>query len=323
MLKDRLTLLVVTWQGDELLRNCLVSLVRTFGDDAPPCVVVDNANLASTRDLCAAFPFVTYLAAPANLGFAGGNNLGWPLCQTEYVCLLNNDTVVHADSFSPLVAFMDAHPSVAVAQGTMHLPRCGNTLDDCGTRLRWCGIQEHRHFRRPDPGDLTPVPVFAAKGAMMVVRRAILDRLGGVLFYDHFRSYYEETDFCHRVWLVGAEVWFVPTPPINHLLGATSARFKNAAIWRQYLGNIFFSFLANFGAVGKLRILPPFTVVCFGYLAKCLLTGRFAHAFAALCVPFDLWKRRKSLEEARRRVQSSRTLSDAEFLRRVCARGIG
>ena len=319
MLKNRLTLLIVTWKGDDLLRNCLSSLVCVYGNAVPPCVVVDNANLGSTRNLCAHYPFVTYVAALENLGFAGGNNLGLPYCTTEFICLLNNDTVIHADSLSPLIAFMDAHPNVAVTQGTMNLPRCGNTLDDCGTRLKWYGVQEHRYFRRPNPGNLAPVPVFAAKGAMMMVRRAILAKLGGILFYDHFKSYYEETDFCHRVWLVGAEVWFVPTPPIDHLLGATSAKFANASIWRQYLANIFFSFLSNFGVVGYLRILLPFTVVYFGYLAKCLLTGRFAHARAALCVPFDLWKRRKSLKVTRRRVQASRVRSDAEFLQAVCA----
>lgn len=124
MLKDRLTLLIVTWKGDDILQNCLSSLMRVYGDAVPSCVVVDNANLESTRTLCARYPFVTYVAAPENLGFAGGNNLGLPYCTTDYICLLNNDTVIHADSFSPLIAFMDAHPNVAVTQGTMNLPRC-------------------------------------------------------------------------------------------------------------------------------------------------------------------------------------------------------
>ena len=232
------TVLIVTWNGDGLLRDCLES-IRAALPQCPPCVVVDNANLESTKELCAGFGFVTYVPSKENLGFAGGNNLGLPFCKTKYVCLLNNDTIIHTDSFTPLVAFLECHPGAAVAQGTMKLPRCNNTLDDCGTTLKWYGVQHHRYFRKPDPGDLAPTKVFAAKGAFMMIRRSVVETLGGVLFHGHFKSYYEETDFCHRVWLSGSEVWFVPTPPIDHLLGSTSAKFDNASIWRQYIANIF------------------------------------------------------------------------------------
>lgn len=317
MNEPRYTILIVTWNGDGLLRDCLLSLRKTL-PHVPPCVVVDNANLASTRDLCSTFPFVTYVPSKENLGFAGGNNLGLRHCKTDYLCLLNNDTVIHRDSFTPLVEFLERNPNAGVAQGTMKLPRCNNTLDDCGTWLKWYGIQKHRFFRCPDPGNLEATKVFAAKGAFMMVRRSAIEALGGVLFYDHFKSYYEETDFCHRVWLSGAEVWFVPTPPIDHLLGATSTRFDNAGIWRQYLGNIFFSFLANFSWEGKIRILLPFLAVYCGYLAVNLLTGRFAHFKAAIAVPFDLRKRSAELRRAEQQVRRFRTISDHRLLQLIC-----
>ena len=311
--KQRYTILVVTWNGDDILRDCLDSVVSAIGTTAP-CVVVDNANLDSTRTLCANYPFVKYVPANRNLGFAGGNNLGLRYCETEYVILLNNDTVIHEDSFSPLVNFMDSHPNAGVSQGTMKLPRCGDTFDDCGTMLRSIGIQRHRFFRKPYRDDLEPTKVFAAKGAFMMVRRSAIDAAGGFLFYDDFKSYYEETDFCHRVWLSGNEVWFVPTPPIDHLLGTTSSRFANAAIWRQYLGNIFFSYLVNFGWYGKFRILLPFTFVYLGFLGLNLVKCRFAHLLAALKVPFDIFHRRHDIRRARRTVKGFRILSDHKLL---------
>ncbi len=151
----------------------------------------------------------------------------------------------------------------------------------------------------------------------MMIRRTVFDSLGGILFYDDFKSHYEETDFCHRVWLSGSEVWFVPTPPIEHLCGATSSKLDNARVWRQYLGNIFFSYLANFSVLGYVRILLPFTLAYFVYMAKNLLQGRWRHFVAATKVPHDLWKRRANISAARRRVQGSRTLSDAEFLSKI------
>ncbi len=46
---------------------------------------------------------------------------------------------------------------------------------------------------------------------------------GGFLFKDEFYAYYEETDFCHRIWLSGHEVWYVPSPIVGH---AHTATFK-------------------------------------------------------------------------------------------------
>ncbi len=313
MAQPRYTILIATWNGDDLLRDCLDSIAGAVRP-APPCVVVDNAGAQSTREICAGHPFVKYLAAPSNLGFAGGNNFGLPLCGTEFVCLLNNDTIVNGDPFATLVGFMDAHPRAGVAQGTLTLPRLGGVLDECGSDLSWNGRQRYRLFGKPDPGNLAPARVFSAKGAFMMIRRSAIDRAGGFLFHGHFGNYYEETDFCHRVWISGGEVWFVPTQPIQHLCGMTSGRLDNDIVIRQYLANILFSFSANFSSYGRLRVLLPFAIGCIAYAALQLLALRWKRFAALLAIPAINRRRRASLLETRRIVRASRVLPDAKFL---------
>ena len=259
---DRLSIVIVTWQGDDLLRTCLDSLARIY-DTAPEIVVVDNANEASTRRLAEGYPNVLYVATPRNLGFAGGNNIGLKRCTREHVLLLNNDTVVHEDSLSPLIDFLEKHPKVGVVQGTMNVPALDDGLDDCGVIMTPFGIQQHLH--RGEPTATTPLKprrVTAAKGAMMLLRRAVVADTG-FLFYDHFGSYFEETDFCRRAANVGWETWFVPTPPIDHLCGATSTQFDRDAIWTQYFRNILYSFARNWGWWGRLVMLPAFCIAAF------------------------------------------------------------
>ena len=53
----RLSIIIVTWNGDDLLKNCLDSIRVVYGD-VPEIVVVDNANAASTAALVAAYPNV-------------------------------------------------------------------------------------------------------------------------------------------------------------------------------------------------------------------------------------------------------------------------
>lgn len=274
---DAVSVVIVTWKGDDLLRACLDSLARVYGT-ALEIVVVDNANEAPTHAVASVYANVAYVATLRNLGFAGGNNVGLARCTRDLVLLLNNDTVFRVDSLAPLVAFLAAHPKVGIVQGTLNVPALGDGLDDCGMVMTPFGIQRHLHRGEPTATTaLSPRRVTAAKGAFMLFRRQVVVDTG-FLFYDHFGSYFEETDFCRRAANAGWETWFVPTPPVDHLCGATSTRFDRAAIWTQYFRNIRYSFSRSWGWWGRLVMLPAFTCAAFVRSPRCLLraikTGR-------------------------------------------------
>ncbi|MCR5414654.1 MAG: glycosyltransferase family 2 protein [Kiritimatiellae bacterium] len=257
-----LSVVIVTWNGDSLLKECLESIGRVYGSSLE-IIVVDNADSQATRELVSSLESVRYVPSPGNPGFAGGNNIGVKATTRPYILLLNNDTVIHGDSFSSLVAFLKNHARAGIVQGTMNIPSLGNGLDDCGVMMTPFGIQRHLHRgEKTATAKLSPQKVFAAKGAMMMIKREALDELG-FLFYDHFWSYYEETDFCHRARNAGWETWFVPTIPIDHLCGATSSKFDNSKVWRRYFRNILFSFWKNFGFFGRVFTLPSFACAAF------------------------------------------------------------
>ena len=192
-LLDRLSILIVTWNGDKVLSNCLNSLKSVY-DEIPEIIVVDNANLNSTKQIVMGYPNCKYVSAESNLGFAGGNNLGLTYCSRDFVLLLNNDTIFHTDSLSPLLNYLKANIQIAVVQGTMKLVRIGNKLDTCGTMLTQWGKLFLRHYMEPiESTKLAPCPVFSAKGAFLLFRKSILADLGNVLFYDFFdRDVYRE-----------------------------------------------------------------------------------------------------------------------------------
>ena len=145
----------------------------------------------------------------------------------------------------------------------MNVPALDDGLDDCGVVMTPFGIQRHLHRGEPTATtDLKPRRVTAAKGAMMLFRREVVADTG-FLFYDHFGSFFEETDFCRRAANCGWETWFVPTPPIDHLCGATSARFDRDAIWAQYFRNILYSFARNWGWWGRWVMQPAFACAAF------------------------------------------------------------
>lgn len=316
-LKD-VSIVIVTYKGDGMLKDCLDSLAATCGDE-PQIVVVDNSPSEATRFLVARYPNTCYVSSPGNPGFAGGNNRAMPFCERPYVLLLNNDTIVHERaSIEALVAFLDETPQAGVVQGTMVVPGEKPVLGGCGAFLSPFGFLYANGAFVPDALEYhSPCRCFSAIGAFMMFRKSLLAHTNGFLFRSHFWSYYEETDFCHRVWLVGSEVWYVPTPPISHLLGKTSGMFPPAEIMGRYLRNQLFSLAVNLGWAARLWLVPAQAGIVFCHALVSLARGnakQFRSDTSAIAV---LWRERKRILAARRAVQRKRKIGDLALFRAV------
>lgn len=316
---DRLSIIIVTYNSGEILRQCLNSLKHSCGV-LPEIIVVDNANNSATKLLVAEYANIKYIAAKENLGFAGGNNLGLPYCTRDYILLLNDDTIIDEEPFSDLIKYLQVHSEVGVVQGTMLLPNCENTLDSCGSFLTPFGVHYFRYFLEPlnNPEEqLKALPVFSVKGALMLFHREILQKVNGVLFYDNFKNYYEEIDFCHRVWLAGREVHFVGTKPIKHLMGQTSRKFAQSEIWSQYIANILFSFNTLFDNYGRWYILPRFYLINLANFLRSIVCLKWGMVSAYLKV-FPKYKKTAALrKKVRKQIQSARVISDRELFKKI------
>ncbi len=239
-MRARLTVIIVAWNHPELLARCLDAVLRHLPE--AQVIVVDNASQPPLH----VPPGVTLLRAPANLGFAGGNNLALPHAEGEHLLLLNTDvTLPAAEPIRILQAALDAYPHLAALQPTLILP--DGTLDTCGEYLTPLGILWHQGYRRPPgPHAQRPHPVLACKGACLLLRRAAIETAGG-LFRPTYFCYGEDIDLCHRLWLAGWECWYAPTPPIPHAEAATARAHPPRRVWRRYLSNLLTTACALWG----------------------------------------------------------------------------
>ncbi len=250
-----ITILIASWNQSELLERCLHA-VRRFHPEMP-IVLVDNGSqppLQSEKGTC--------IRLPQNVGYAQANNIAFTYVQTPYTLLLNNDTMLpSAQPLKTLHAFLEAHPMVAAAQAKMVLP--DGTLDACGELLNWNGLLYHQNYRQPDnPSVCEPYPVFAGKGACLLLRTAAIHDAGG-LFRPNTFCYYEDIDLCHRLWLAGHQVWFVPTEPILHEEKASSRHLPTRQVWRSYLSNMLTSAVDLWGKQLWLTRGLPFLICIF------------------------------------------------------------
>jgi GT2 family glycosyltransferase len=142
----------------------------------------------------------------ANLGFAGGNNVGlrYALARDdfEYVWLLNNDTVVDGDALTCLVRRMREKPRAGICGSTLpyySLPgklwaRGGATYNRWFAYAKCIGI--HQAVNSPaDPEEVEQKMAYVA-GASMLVSRAFLRDIG--LMDEGYFLYFEEPDWAVR-----------------------------------------------------------------------------------------------------------------------------
>jgi hypothetical protein len=155
----------------------------------------------------------------------------------ELVVVCNPDAVPAPRVVSVLAAFMDAHPRCGIA-GPMLLdpdgawqasrrsfPTVGATLvRRTPLRLVFPPLERQRSHYHLDEQPDEPVEADWMLGGFLVLRRAMLDEIGG---YDAgFRMYGEEIDLCYRAAKAGWERWYVPQAVVHHRWDAlTDHRF--------------------------------------------------------------------------------------------------
>ncbi len=198
-------IVVLNWNGWRDTHACLESLAGLAYPNAH-VVVVDNASEdGSEARLRELYPVLTLLQSGANLGFAGGNNVGlrYALANgAEYVWLLNNDTLVEPDALTALVDKMQREPDLGLCGSTLLYEAERNTVQALGGARynRWLGTVEHigQHQPRTQSVDERAVEKQLSYliGASILASRAFLEQVG--LLQDDYFLYFEELDWAAR-----------------------------------------------------------------------------------------------------------------------------
>lgn len=212
------TVLSVNYNQAEVTRALLSSL-RAVTYPRTEVVVVDNGSPkpGQAAAIAAGFPEVRVIAHPTNDGFAGGNNVGIRVAQGDYVLLLNNDTEVEPGFLEPLVAAMEADPSLGLASPKIRYHHTPDTIQYAG-----CGPIDPLTMRghvtghnevdcgQHDTSGITDL----GHGAALLIRRSVLEEVG--LLPALYFLYYEEHDFAAHVTRAGWRVAYVAESVVYH-----------------------------------------------------------------------------------------------------------
>ncbi len=277
-------MVVLNYNGWQDTIACLHSLLL---QEYPPLqiLVVDNASTDdSVVRLRAEFPQVDLVQAAANKGFSAGNNFAieHPLAAaSDFVWLLNNDTVAPPDTCAKLVAAAIADPRIGLVGSVLRY------LYDPVKVQAWGGGRVSRttgfgrHFTAPTP--LGPDSFFTF--ASVLLRRDMLNDVG--LLDDGYFMYFEDSDLCFRARARGWQLAVASGTAVLHKEGGSAA--PSEPVRRNRTVRIVTAsgmrFLSRYG---RPRSLAPFVYLA-SRLAKRALCGDIAGVRAVLLGMRD-WK---------------------------------
>jgi GT2 family glycosyltransferase len=218
------TIVIVNWNGRAQLTRCLPSLgpsIQALGEPVQVVIVDNGSTDGSIEQLTAPDATWTLIRNPENRGFSAAVNQALAATESEFVALLNNDTVVHKRWLVELVAAMRANRSVGGAGAQLRY------LGQPG-RINSAGIEVDLTGRGRDIGDGTAAAsgatqiteVFGVSAGAALYRRALFDDIGP--FAEGFFAYHEDVDLAWRARRFGWRAVHVPTAVVLHEYSATA-----------------------------------------------------------------------------------------------------
>jgi hypothetical protein len=238
------SILIVNWNGGEMLRNLLRSIDDTRDDLHVQTLVVDNASSDGSAEMVASeFAETILIRNSKNIGFGRGNNQAAAIATAPLLLLLNNDTIVRAGAIQSLAQFLKDRIDVVAAGpqliGGDGLPqRSGRNLPTVAALLnsvqflKWTGIFRgaYTKYRRGDFDPQSPGSIGQLAAAALMIRRDAFNACDG--FDEGFEFGVEDVDLCARLKDHGM-IYYLPDARIEHL-GRVSSRANRGFVYRGY-----------------------------------------------------------------------------------------
>ena len=225
----KLAVVIVNYNVKHYVEQCLMSLRRALeGIDADVYVVDNHSSDNSVSFLSSRFDDIHLIRCNHNQGFARANNIAIAQSESEYVLLLNPDTIVGEHALRDTLAFMDGHPK-AGALGVCMLKANGEKAMESRRGLptpmvafyKMCGLcaryPNSKRFGRYYMSGLSwdeAAQIDVVSGACFLARRSALDKIG---FLDEdFFMYGEDIDLSYRILKGGFENWYYPVNILHY-----------------------------------------------------------------------------------------------------------
>lgn len=222
-----ISIVIILYNKSNLTFDCIDSLYKIAHVSEQlniEIIILDNASSDNTKKLLNRIDNVTIIQSEENIGFLRAVNLAAKHARGKYLLLLNNDTQVQYGALESARDLLDKDPEVGAVGGRLVLPDA--KIQEAGSIVWKDGscLGYGRGLSINDPSVMFQREVDYCSGAFLMTRLDLFKQLNG--FDDAFApAYYEEVDYCVRLWQEGYKVVYEPNATIIHFeFGSAASR---------------------------------------------------------------------------------------------------
>ncbi|MFN8436916.1 MAG: glycosyltransferase [Cytophagales bacterium] len=276
----KLAVIIVNYNVKYFLEQALLTVYKASEHIHTHIIVVDNNSVdGSVQMIEEKFPEITLIANKENVGFSKANNQGILIADSEYILLLNPDTVVQEDTFTKCIQFLDNTPTCG-ALGVKMIDGKGNFLPESKRGLPTPEVAFYKlfgfsklfpksktfgkyHLSYLSENETHEVEVLS--GAYMMMRQDALLKAG--VLDETFFMYGEDVDLSYRIIQAGYKNYYFADTSIIHYKGESTKKSSIKYIFTFYQAMLIFaqkhftskqasllSFIVNVGIYFKIGV---------------------------------------------------------------------
>lgn len=211
---NKMTIQIVGWNSAKDLEMAINGL-KDVGENVVIRYIDNNSTDESVEMIRRHLPNADIVELTKNKGFAEANNIGFRMCNTEFIMLHNPDVTVEMDGVQRILdVFKDE--KVGAAQGRLY--RDGEederTIDSVGIKMNLAFNGKERGAGEIDSGQYDEMAdIDAVTGAVGIYRLKALREVayeGFEAFDKQFVAYKEDVDLGWRLGKLGWRCMYVP-----------------------------------------------------------------------------------------------------------------
>ena len=236
-------IIILNWNGWKDTHACVESCRKLIWPRFR-IVIVDNGSTDGSEEFFRReLADVEIVQTGANLGFAGGNNVGIRMAlewAADYIWLLNNDTTVAPDALEELARCLENNPTAAMAGSKIYYHDSPRAIWFAGGAWKkGCLKLRSRGAGEIDSGQYNiQEPVGSLTGCSLMARTAAIRSIG--LLDEGYFLYSEDADWCARALEQGHTLFFVPTSLVWHKVSGSIGKRSMLQYYYHFRNGLYF-----------------------------------------------------------------------------------
>lgn len=280
-------IVLLNWNGCRDTIECVESCRKLSYPNFRILLVDNGSSDGSESMLRQRFSDAEIIQTGANLGFAGGNNIGIRYAiehGADYIWLLNNDTVVEPDSLSALVRGVEKDSRIGMVGSKIRYYESPNVLWYAGAVLDSCRPHHLHHLgiREEDRGQYDEVcETGYVTGCSLLAKREMIEEVG--LLEEGLFLYFEDSDWNARAKKAGWKVMYSPASLVYHKISASIGGADSPHMLYYTARNLLYFIKRNYPD----KLNAAFFYALFEHVLVNLKKGRFPAARMAFQGIYD------------------------------------